>query len=470
MARQSIGEFLAALRKAHGYTQREVADRLDVSNRTVSSWECNSALPDILLLPAIAELYGVTADEILAGERKPAPAGENVLSDRSERNLLKRKLAKFTTQSYLLGGLLALGLSLFFLGWFLDLNTAVRAGLRWWLLILFAGLALSAVSLICLIAFSKSAEGADDELPNYGSYLILLRRKLSLALCVSALVPFGFFAVSAAVSLAGTIPPIPLFSAAACAVALALFLAGILLPFFAVKKYGGERTASRARNKKLYRKTALFGLIPVLLAAAVFIFFAAWKPEMRGLLHSGEKGEMTGFLETLTLAEGVSHADGSVSSEVREYVFPLSALASSAEEWEQCDLGDGFSCVFFNGKESCKISRNEPFHVLGSGTLGELTELTVFRLYSEDRTFSAYNVRYNAACMNAWMLAKDWRGESVPQQIELVTKGDGAELYRSHRENYFPLAAPIALAGGLLGVTVCVLVCLVKREKYPAKL
>ena len=73
MAR-SIGEFLAALRKAHGYTQKEVAERLDVSNRTVSSWECNTALPDILLLPAIAELYGVTADEILAGERRAAQA------------------------------------------------------------------------------------------------------------------------------------------------------------------------------------------------------------------------------------------------------------------------------------------------------------------------------------------------------------------------------------------------------------
>ena len=113
MARQSIGEFLATLRKAHGFTQQEVADRLDVSNRTVSSWECNSALPDILLLPALAELYGVTADEILAGERKPerkqtSQEEENApLSDRSERRLLKRRLAKFTTQAYILGGIFA---------------------------------------------------------------------------------------------------------------------------------------------------------------------------------------------------------------------------------------------------------------------------------------------------------------------------------------------------------------------------
>ena len=69
MEKKSIGAFLAVLRKANGFTQQEVADRLSVSNRTVSSWECDSALPDILLLPALAELYGVTADEILARKR-----------------------------------------------------------------------------------------------------------------------------------------------------------------------------------------------------------------------------------------------------------------------------------------------------------------------------------------------------------------------------------------------------------------
>ncbi len=467
MARQSIGEFLAALRKARGFTQQEVADRLDVSNRTVSSWECNSALPDILLLPAIAELYGVTADEILAGARKPSAGEEGAaLSERSERKLLKRKLSKFTAQAYLFGGLLALGLFFFFLGWFIDLVTTVWTGWPWWLPLLFAGLALSAVSLICLIAFSRSAEtSGDDDLPQNGSFVILLRRKLALALCIPALVPFGFAVLSMVVILAGTFSPIPLLAAVAVAVFFALLLAGILLPSAAVKKYGGEEAAAlRARNKKLYKKTALFGLIPILLAVAVSVFFAVWKPEKRGLLYSAERGEMTEFLETLTLAAGVSHPDGSVSSEVREYVFPLSELASTAEEGEQCDLGDGFSCVFFDGKESCKISRDEPFHVLGSGSLGERIELTVFRLYSEDRTFSAYNVRYNTACMDSWISTK------VPQQIELFTEGDGAKLYRCHEENYFPLAAPISLAGGLLGVMVCALVCFVKREKYSVKL
>ena len=41
MAKQTIGEFLATLRKANGYTQQEIADRLGISNRTLSGWECD---------------------------------------------------------------------------------------------------------------------------------------------------------------------------------------------------------------------------------------------------------------------------------------------------------------------------------------------------------------------------------------------------------------------------------------------
>ena len=62
------GAYLASLRKAAGMTQQDAADRLGVSNKTVSKWESGGGFPDITVLPALAELYGVTADDILAGE------------------------------------------------------------------------------------------------------------------------------------------------------------------------------------------------------------------------------------------------------------------------------------------------------------------------------------------------------------------------------------------------------------------
>ena len=67
MTKNSIGSFLAALRKARGMTQQEVADRLNVSNKTVSKWERDEGYPEITMIPALAELFDVTADEILRG-------------------------------------------------------------------------------------------------------------------------------------------------------------------------------------------------------------------------------------------------------------------------------------------------------------------------------------------------------------------------------------------------------------------
>ena len=55
---------LRRLRQAKGYTQEQVADHLGVSPQSVSRWECSATFPDILLLPAIAEHYCVTVDDL----------------------------------------------------------------------------------------------------------------------------------------------------------------------------------------------------------------------------------------------------------------------------------------------------------------------------------------------------------------------------------------------------------------------
>ena len=90
MDTMKTGSYLAALRKDAGMTQQEAADRLGVSNKTISKWESGGGFPDIAILPALAELYGVTADDILAGEtvRRTAASGggqvEQYLARRGE--------------------------------------------------------------------------------------------------------------------------------------------------------------------------------------------------------------------------------------------------------------------------------------------------------------------------------------------------------------------------------------------------
>ncbi|MFR1633007.1 MAG: helix-turn-helix domain-containing protein [Oscillospiraceae bacterium] len=73
--KNSVGRFIAALRQAKGLTQRELGDLLFVSNKTVSRWERDECTPDLYLIPAIAEIFGITTDELLRGERKAGDGG-----------------------------------------------------------------------------------------------------------------------------------------------------------------------------------------------------------------------------------------------------------------------------------------------------------------------------------------------------------------------------------------------------------
>ena len=113
MEKKTIGKFIAVLRKANGMTQQEVADRLHVSDKAVSRWERDASAPDLSLSPALAELFGVTCDELLRGERltptvRPDP-GEGRAS-RQVRALLNRALSGFRTLCWVSLALSAVGL------------------------------------------------------------------------------------------------------------------------------------------------------------------------------------------------------------------------------------------------------------------------------------------------------------------------------------------------------------------------
>ena len=70
MENKTLGTFIALLRKEKRLTQKQLAELLNVSDKTVSHWECDETSPDISLLPLLAEALGVTVDELLKGEKK----------------------------------------------------------------------------------------------------------------------------------------------------------------------------------------------------------------------------------------------------------------------------------------------------------------------------------------------------------------------------------------------------------------
>ena len=66
----TIGRKIAQLRREKELTQEEMAEKLGVSPQAVSKWENDVSCPDILLLPKIGALLGVTVDELLSGKPK----------------------------------------------------------------------------------------------------------------------------------------------------------------------------------------------------------------------------------------------------------------------------------------------------------------------------------------------------------------------------------------------------------------
>ncbi len=118
MEKKTIGGFISALRRAKGLTQRELAELLNVSDKAVSRWERDECAPDLLLIPVIADIFGVTSDEILRGERRiseersaePETYGER--SEKALKAILARKKSSFSSKLMICYCMVALGVLL----------------------------------------------------------------------------------------------------------------------------------------------------------------------------------------------------------------------------------------------------------------------------------------------------------------------------------------------------------------------
>ena len=113
MEKKTIGNFLSALRKANGLTQRQLAEMLNVSDKAISRWERDETMPDITLIPVLAEIFGVTSDEILRAERQVPEKQSATAETRTEKQrkyLIAERHTKFKVRSILSIGIGALGL------------------------------------------------------------------------------------------------------------------------------------------------------------------------------------------------------------------------------------------------------------------------------------------------------------------------------------------------------------------------
>jgi transcriptional regulator with XRE-family HTH domain len=63
-----IGKLISTLRKEKALTQKQIADRMNISDKTVSKWERGLGCPDVSLLPELSHILGVNIEEILSGK------------------------------------------------------------------------------------------------------------------------------------------------------------------------------------------------------------------------------------------------------------------------------------------------------------------------------------------------------------------------------------------------------------------
>ncbi len=69
MNQQSMAQFICELRKSKNMTQKQLAEKLNITDKAVSKWERGLGYPDISIISSLAEVLGVTTNELLNGER-----------------------------------------------------------------------------------------------------------------------------------------------------------------------------------------------------------------------------------------------------------------------------------------------------------------------------------------------------------------------------------------------------------------
>lgn len=93
-----IGKFIKERRKAKGLTQVELALKLNVSEKTISKWECGNGFPDTSLMLSLCEELGITANELLSGKLLSSEEYKN----KAEENLIMLKDSQEKNTKHLL--------------------------------------------------------------------------------------------------------------------------------------------------------------------------------------------------------------------------------------------------------------------------------------------------------------------------------------------------------------------------------
>lgn len=91
------GKFIQEMRKSKNLTQRQLAEKLGLSDKTISKWETGCGLPEVGIMPELCGILGISVNELLAGQKLDekqyfSQAEETIITLIREKNEAKKKL------------------------------------------------------------------------------------------------------------------------------------------------------------------------------------------------------------------------------------------------------------------------------------------------------------------------------------------------------------------------------------------
>ena len=144
-----VGRFISAKRKEQNLTQMQLADKLSITDRAVSKWECGKALPDSSIMLELCDILKISVNELLTGEE----LNMNDYNKQAELNLIEMKKQKEEADKRLLFMEIVIGVTgtLFLFSLIL---VAALLTMEVWLRIVLIALGFVVFIVLCLFALN----------------------------------------------------------------------------------------------------------------------------------------------------------------------------------------------------------------------------------------------------------------------------------------------------------------------------
>lgn len=164
MDQRKIGEFIARLRKEQGLTQKQLAEKLELTDKAISKWECGYSMPDNGIMISLCDILGISVNELLSGE-KLSSTDYNKKAEENIMNLIQECNESKTSQTKKMFITMAIEAVLIVL-LIIVINISVANGIQMSYFLDFVSLTLEAVFILIMLIAAKKLKSLGNVFKN----------------------------------------------------------------------------------------------------------------------------------------------------------------------------------------------------------------------------------------------------------------------------------------------------------------